>query len=224
MRNMLKKNTDQKKRKLILALHSSTETLGIGLNDLLSEESEAEIKTFSLGRDLSNNLISCIQEIIPSSHWKQITRIGVSIGPGGYTSTRLTVVMARIISQQLNCSLDGVSSFALMAPRLASCLEKSQRDKPFWIKKFIPRRGILAGHYQLIDTGEDLSQMEVKELKSPKIISSIKNLYPSLEVKEDVKLDVSRLLNILLKRESINTISKWQKILPIYPTSPIENN
>ena len=50
--------------------------------------------------------------------------------------------MARTIAQQIDCSLDSISSFHLMAPRLYKDLNQNQTSNPFWIKDIL-RRGIL---------------------------------------------------------------------------------
>ena len=120
---------------LILALHSCSETLGIAMLDLRAPEKSLISSTFPIGRSLSNNILNCLGELIPASHLHKICRLSVAIGPGGFTGTRITVVLARILAQQLGCNLDGVSSFALMAPRLANQLQPFQKNKPYWIIK-----------------------------------------------------------------------------------------
>ena len=129
---------NNQKGKYLLALHSSSETLGVALLNCAGINTTKQISTFPLGRALSKNLLSCVNELLPSEDWSQIVRLGVAIGPGGFTGTRLSVVMARTLAQQLGCSLDGVSSFSLMAPRLAQTLNSEQLQKPFWIvQKFL---------------------------------------------------------------------------------------
>ena len=106
------------KSKYLLALHSTSESFGIAVKDIEEKETIIKSEVFNIGRALSNKLFSCIETILPRKFWKQIIRISVAKGPGSYTSTRLTISMARTIAQQINCSLDSMSSFHIMAPRL----------------------------------------------------------------------------------------------------------
>ena len=115
----------------LLALHSSSETLGLAVCD--AENPAEGIRTLSrpMGRQLTNGLIPAVEELLPQAEWASIGRLAVSTGPGGFTGTRLTVVMARTLAQQLGCPLHGESSFALMAPRLSVALPSSQALEPF---------------------------------------------------------------------------------------------
>ena len=117
--------------KYLLALHSCSESFGIAIKDTENPKKIIKSEIFNIGRSLSNKLFSCIETILPRKFWKQIIRISVAKGPGSFTSTRLTVSMARTIAQQLDCSLDSMSSFHLMAPRLYKDLAKKQILNPF---------------------------------------------------------------------------------------------
>ena len=138
-------NSHHSKSKYLLALHSCSESFGVAIKDSENRERIIKSEVFNIGRSLSNKLFSCIETILPRKFWKQIIRISVAKGPGSFTSTRLTLSMARTIAQQIDCSLDSFSSFHLMAPRLYKDLAKSQIMNPFWIKDILPRRGIVAG-------------------------------------------------------------------------------
>ncbi len=111
-------NFHNSKSKYLLALHSCSECFGIAVKDTENPEQLIKSEFFHIGRSLSNKLFSCIETIFPRKFWKQIIRISVAKGPGSFTSTRLTISMARTIAQQIDCSLDSISSFHLMAPRL----------------------------------------------------------------------------------------------------------
>ena len=129
----------------LLALHSSTETLGIALVGAEAPIQEARVSCRSLGRALTNELVISLQQLLPADQWTGIRRLAVATGPGGFTGTRLTVVLARTLAQQLGVPLHGVSSFALMAPRLRNQLPQQQQQQPFSIVQTLPRRGKVAG-------------------------------------------------------------------------------
>ena len=216
-------NFHKSKSKYLLALHSSSESFGIAVKDIENPESKIKSAVFNIGRSLSNKLFSCTERILPRQFWKQIIRISVAKGPGSFTSTRLTISMARIMSQQINCSLDSISSFHLMAPRLYKDLKKSQISNPFWIKDILPRRGVVAGKYQFIKINKETNYHEFKELITPQLIKNEKDINPSIKSSNNIEEDIISLINFSQNCQALNIKSHWGDALPIYPTSPIDN-
>ena len=216
-------NFHTSKSKYLLALHSCSESFGIAVKDTENTEPIIKSEVFNIGRSLSNKLFSCIEKMLPKKFWKQIIRISVAKGPGSFTSTRLTVSMARTICQQINCSLDSISSFHLMAPRLYKSLNKNQIYNPFWIKDILPRRGVVAGKYQLIKIHKETNFHEFSEIISPKLIENEKGINPSINASNKIEEDIISLINFSQYCQSSNVSSKWEETLPIYPTSPIDN-
>ena len=210
------------KTKYLLALHSCSESFGIAVKDAESPESIIKSEVFNTGHSLSNKLFSCIETILPRKFWKQIVRISIAKGPGSFTSTRLTISMARTIAQQIDCSLDSMSSFHLMAPRLYKDLNQNQIRNPFWIKDFLPRRGFVAGKYQLIKIHKDSGFHEFNEIISPQLISNQKLINPSINASYNIEKDVISLINFSQYCQDLRVHSNWRKTLPIYPTSPID--
>ena len=209
--------------KYLLALHSCSESFGIAIKDAENPEKIIESNVFNIGRSLSNKLFSCIETILPRNFWKNIIRISVAKGPGGFTSTRLTISMARTMAQQIDCSLDSMSSFHLMAPRLYKVLDESQILNPFWIEDVLPRRGILAGKYQLIKNHQESNFHEFREIISPKLICNKKLIKPSIKASNNIEKDIISLVNFSQHCQNSKIHSNWRKALPIYPTSPIDN-
>lgn len=199
----------------LLALHSSTPTLGVAALDLDAPETSRRVLTRPAGRELTNGLLGVVQELLPADQWPSIVRLAVAKGPGGFTGTRLTVVMARTLAQQLGCPLDGWSSFALMAPRLAQSASLAPVEGPFWIVQTLPRRGQVGGQYQLHPEGR------VDELQEPHLLPDGPSPSPALTMAENVDADVGRLLDLCLEAYRANASAPWQSVLPIYPTSPV---
>ena len=130
---------------LLLALHSSSETLAVGVCALESASgpawAEARCAAFPLGRALSQQLLSCVEELLPAPQWPRLARLVVATGPGGFTGTRLTVVLARTLAQQLSIPLHGFSSFLLMARRHREPGAAMAAVERFWLHQSLPRRG-----------------------------------------------------------------------------------
>jgi tRNA threonylcarbamoyl adenosine modification protein YeaZ len=197
-----------------MALHSSTEHFGVAVHDPESSSDISNVEVFDDGRGLSNTLITRVSAMLPREHWKNLNGLAVAIGPGGFTGTRLSVVMARTLAEQLDCPLLGISSFALMAPRLHNHLPEEQQGQPFWIARELPRRGLVAGCYCL--DGDD-----VNELEEPHLVAKRRSVSPIVEAAEDVRADVGRLLDLLLRAHLAGKAMPWSEVLPIYPTSPV---
>ncbi len=209
------------KSKYLLALHRCSESFGIAVKDI--ENPEIKSKIFNIGHSLSNKLFSCIEVILPKEFWKQIIRVSVSKGPGSYTSSRLTLSMARTICQQNDCSLDSMSSFHLMAPRLYKDLNSINSLNPFWIKDLLPRRGVIAGKYQLIKIHKKSNFHEFNEVIPPHLIHSQEDINPSINAFNDIEKDVNLLLIFSQYCHDLKLNANWTDVLPIYPTSPIDD-
>jgi tRNA threonylcarbamoyl adenosine modification protein YeaZ len=198
----------------VLALHSSGAQLGVGLR-WLDRSQPDRIRCFDRGRQLANALISCVEEVCPASAWPGLARLAVATGPGGFTSTRLTVVLARTLAQQLVLPLDGVGSLLLTAQRL-------DLECPTWLVQPLPRRGLVAGLY-----GPDPDRPGLmREWDPPRLHADQAALQaltpaPCRVVLEDVAADVRGLLAFASAAQLRREPAPWQPVLPIYPTSPV---
>ena len=199
---------------LLLALHSCSDRCGRALQDPEQPQAGSVVQVHPDGRGLSNSLISRVQALLPPERWPQLQGLAVATGPGGFTGTRLTVVMARTLAQQLGCPLLGVSSYALMAPRLVKQLPGSMQEQPFWITQELPRRGVVGGQYQI-------SSGRVHELSLPALLPEGSSPQPALVAELDVAEDVARLLQLLQRSHAAGAALPWPTVLPIYPTSPV---
>ena len=199
----------------LLALHSSTPVLGVAALDLNDPPASRRVLTRPAGRELTNSLPAAVQDVLPASQWPGIIRLAVATGPGGFTGTRLTVVMARTLAQQLGSPLDGISSFALMAPRLAAEEGLDATEAPFWIVQTLPRRGQVGGRYQIRRNGH------VEELQPPHLLADGEVVTPAISMVENVEADVGRLLDRCLEAHRGGIPAPWDAVLPIYPTSPV---
>ena len=144
MTNKLK----QRENHSILVINSTDNSFGFGYrknND--SKSDELFIKKFD--NDLCNNLINDLNKFISKENLQKINKLSVSIGPANFNASRLIVVLARTISQQINCPLDSFSSFEIMAKRIASKNNIFINKKSFWIYKKLKRKGLIAGKYEI---------------------------------------------------------------------------
>lgn len=95
-----------------LALHTSSANLGLAISNFAGD---ARCQTWELGREVSNQLHSYLEMFLQPQTWKDLDFLAVSKGPGGFTGTRIGVVTARTLAQQLDIPVFAVSSLAAIA-------------------------------------------------------------------------------------------------------------
>lgn len=93
-----------------LGLYTAGPELGLGVLD--QHTGKKRIQVWPLGRELAAQLHSCLEQFLPPQTWLDLGAIAVCIGPGSFTGTRLGVVTARTLAQQLNLPLIPVSALA----------------------------------------------------------------------------------------------------------------
>lgn len=103
-----------------LAIHTCSPQLGLALKTVEQTiEPAAEPidrhQVWDLGREVSSHLHVKLIEFIKPYSWQDLSFIAVAKGPGGFTGTRIGVVTARTLAQQLEIPLFGVSSLAAIA-------------------------------------------------------------------------------------------------------------
>ncbi|MEB3319015.1 MAG: tRNA (adenosine(37)-N6)-threonylcarbamoyltransferase complex dimerization subunit type 1 TsaB [Cyanobacteriota bacterium] len=205
----------------VLALHSSSDCLGVALQPLGQPETPARVEAFPLGRGLSNNLLSCVEAVLPAREWPQLARLAVATGPGGFTGTRLTVAMARTLAQQLDLPLDGISSFHLIARRL---LAGQPNGTGLILCQDLPRHGVVAGLYQ----AETTALAGVAELCAPRLWPSEQHLSGALgpharhTAQPLLPADAVELLAFSQEAARSGREAPWASVVPLYPTSPVE--
>jgi len=212
-------NFKQRQNLPSLVIHSTDNSFGFGYrknNNI--ETDELFIKRFE--NDLCNNLIIEFNKFISKENIQQLNKISVSIGPANFNASRLIVVLARTISQQINCPLDSFSSFEIMAKRIASKNNIFTINQSFWIYKKLKRKGLIAGKYEICHNKEN-TDLVIRETVIPKVVKELdcKEIY--FEANYEDKEDLKELLNLSNKNLLKTNKNSWQKVLPLYPISPI---
>ena len=216
----MKHNFKQIQNYPTLVIHSTDNSFCFGYRKGNNIESdELFIKKFD--NDLCNNIISDFYKFISKKNLKELNKLSVSIGPANFNASRLIVVLARTISQQINCPLDSFSSFEIMAKRIASKNNIFTNKKSFWIYKKLKRKGFIAGKYEICCDEKNLSDLVIRETLLPKVVKEIESKELSFEAIYDDKEDLKELLDSSNKNFSNTNVNSWQKVLPLYPISPI---
>ncbi|MDA9692127.1 molecular chaperone [Prochlorococcus sp. AH-736-N03] len=216
MKNKLK----QRENYPILVIYSTDNSFGFGYRkNKNSESDELFIKKFD--NDLCNNLINDLNKFISKENLQKINKLSVSVGPANFNASRLIVVLARTISQQINCPLDSFSSFEIMAKRIALKNNIFINKKSFWIYKKLKRKGFIAGKYKICHNEKNPSDLVIRETVLPKVIKELDSKELFFEAIYDAKEDLKELLDSSNKNLLNSNLDSWKKVLPLYPISPI---
>jgi len=203
-----------------LVIHSTDNSFGFGYRKNNNLESDKLfIKKFD--NDLCNNLIDDFNKFISKENLKKINKLSVSIGPANFNASRLIVVLARTISQQINCPIDSFSSIEIMAKRIASRNNIFTNKKSFWIYKKLKRKGLIAGKYEIYQKEKGSSDLVIRETVLPKVVKELESKEFTFEANYDDKEDLKELLNLANKNLLNSNLDSWKKVLPLYPISPI---
>ena len=203
-----------------LVIHSTDISFGFGFRKNNNAGSdELLIKEFD--KDLCNNLIVDFNKFISKENLQKVSKISVSIGPANFNASRLIVVLARTISQQINCPLDSFSSFEIMAKRIALKNNIFINKQSFWIYKKLKRKGFIAGKYKICQKTGENSDLVIRETVLPKVVKELESKELFFEAIYNDKEDLKELLDLSNKNLLNSNVESWQKVLPLYPISPI---
>jgi tRNA threonylcarbamoyl adenosine modification protein YeaZ len=97
-----------------LALHTSSPALGLAIGN----GDRPRIQTWDLGRGVSDLLHPYLADFLKPQTWADLSWIAVAGGPGGFTGTRLSVVTARTLGQQLEIPVFTISGLAAISWQL----------------------------------------------------------------------------------------------------------
>ncbi len=102
-------------RSYALAIHTSSPDLGLALTSVDGEDGSDRAQVWHLDRAQSSHIHPCLLEFLSPQTWADLAFLAVAKGPGGFTGTRIGVVTARTLAQQLDSPLFGISSLAAIA-------------------------------------------------------------------------------------------------------------
>ena len=178
-----------------LVIHSADNSFSFGYRKNNNNESDKLfIKQFE--NDLCNNLIVEFNKFISKENLQKVNKISVSIGPANFNASRLIVVLARTISQQINCPLDSFSSFEIMAKRIAAKNNILTNKQSFWIYKKLKRKGFIAGKYTICHNCKKNADLIIQETVSPKVIQELEGKGLVFEANYEDEKDLKELLNL----------------------------
>ncbi|MFP4099840.1 tRNA (adenosine(37)-N6)-threonylcarbamoyltransferase complex dimerization subunit type 1 TsaB [Coleofasciculus sp.] len=208
-----------------LALHTTSPQLGLAISNFQNDNRAA---TWDLGRDLSTHLHQQLSEFLLPNAWSDVAFIAVAKGPGSFTGTRIGVVTARTLAQQLDIPLFAISTLAAVA---WSLMLQEKEDSETSHKRAIAlqmpaRRGQLyTAIYQLSSDGSSLTPLIPDAVMTPNIWQHVldnQNLpYQLIEVSVNLGTCVTSVLDLAYVDWQQGKRPHWSEALPFYGQHPV---
>lgn len=204
-----------------LAIHTSSPELGLALTNLDTVERH---QVWPLGRDLTQYLHPCLAEFMAPYTWADLAFLAVAKGPGGFTGTRIGVVVARTLAQQLSIPLFGVSSLAAIAhqhvlhnpltfqqtPAIAVAM-RAQRGEVFGAIYQPYPKGLTIAHPETVHTQAEW-EVWLKSWPQP---------YHLITAEGGLADSVTGVLSLAKLMWTAGDRPSWQTVLPFYGQHPV---
>ncbi|MEO1388068.1 MAG: tRNA (adenosine(37)-N6)-threonylcarbamoyltransferase complex dimerization subunit type 1 TsaB [Cyanobacteria bacterium J06634_6] len=201
-----------------LAIHTSSPELGLMLQSI--DEATEPVKrhqVWELGREVSSHLHEKMIEFVAPHSWQDLGFIAVATGPGGFTGTRIGVVAARTLAQQLDLPLFGVSSLAAIAhPHIGKDIAISMAAK---------REAVFGAVYRPIE--EDLSAVRFDEVMPVADWEKMLNQWEhpvtqvSIAARTGLGETVKGVMGIAIARYRKGNRPDWSTVMPFYGQHPV---
>ena len=198
-----------------IALHTSTPQLGIAVNNYAGD-SRSQI--WDLGRGLASKLHLHLAEILQPQTWQDLKFIAVAKGPGGFTGTRVGVVTARTIAQQLDLPLYGISNLAAVA-----AAQKNTSDRLLAVQMDARREQLFVGIYQR--QGRGLQTYLPDTIMSPSLwqqtLADLQLPYELITAGGNIAHTVTDVLDLAYEQWQQGEKPHWSEVVPYYGQDPV---
>jgi tRNA threonylcarbamoyl adenosine modification protein YeaZ len=205
-------------------MHTTTPELGLAIANL---NHQTRSGVWDLQRELSSHIHQYLIDFIKPLTWKDLTFIAVAKGPGGFTGTRIGVVTARTLGQQLNIPVFAVSTLAAVAWAEEGKRQKDKGIRHNWAIQMAAQRGQVFGAiYQVnVDTHEIITLLPdtvfTPEAWQEKL-SGWNLSYNLVEAKSGLAATVTSVLELAYLQYQQGKRPDWSEALPYYGQHPVD--
>ncbi|MEH2126357.1 tRNA (adenosine(37)-N6)-threonylcarbamoyltransferase complex dimerization subunit type 1 TsaB [Nostoc sp.] len=207
-------------KKYALSLHTTTPELGLAISNF-ADDTRSQI--WSLGRDLSSLVHQYLIEFIKPQTWADFSFIAVAKGPGGFTGTRIGVVTARTLGQQLNIPVFAISTLAAVA---WSEVGKSQNIKTLAVEMQAQRGQIFAAIYEFEPDTSKLKVCLSDRVLTPEAwqetLANWNTNYQLIQAQSGLAATVTSILELANLDWQEGKFPNWSEALPYYGQHPVE--
>jgi tRNA threonylcarbamoyl adenosine modification protein YeaZ len=201
-----------------LALHATSSQLGLAIAHFGGDR---RCQTWDLGRDLSKLLATYLADFVKPQSWEDLSFMAVAKGPGSFTSTRIGVVTARTLAQQLEIPLFAISSLAAVAwsqkerwlPEAVLAVQMQARREQVFVAIYHWIEGKLQP--LLPDTAMTLQTWQEK-------LEALGMNYQLIETPDKLGDTVTSVLELAALEWQAGQRPHWSEALPFYGQPPVE--
>lgn len=202
-----------------LALHTTTPQLGIAITNF-NDNTRSQV--WELGRDLAAHLHQNLLEILQPQTWQDLEFIAVAKGPGGFTGTRVGMVTARTIAQQLDIPLFGISTLAAIA---LSARQDADTHPLLAVQMNASRGELFVGIYQPHPQNLGLATYLADTIMTPEqwqaTLNQLDSPYQLITAPEKIASTVTNILDLAYLDWQQQKHSSWFEVLPFYGQHPV---
>jgi tRNA threonylcarbamoyl adenosine modification protein YeaZ len=196
-----------------LALHTSSPQLGLNISNFVCE---SRTQTWDLDRELSTYLHQYLVEFLAPQTWQDLAFLAVAKGPGSFTSTRIGMVVARTIAQQLNIPLFAISTLAAFARSQQAQAEESA----IAVQMPATRGQLYVGVYQFAPSTSAIATLVPDTVMTPEAwqitLEKLEIAYKLLETPIYLGNNVDSLLALARQAWDLGKSPSWEEALPFY--------
>jgi tRNA threonylcarbamoyl adenosine modification protein YeaZ len=207
--------------KYALALHTTTPELGLEISNFAGD---TRSQVWNLGRDLSSLIHQYLIEFIKPQTWADLSFIAVAKGPGGFTGTRIGVVTARTLGQQLDIPVFAISTLAAVAWSEAG---KSQNPKTIAVEMPAQRGKIFAAIYHFEPDTSKLTACLPDRVFAPEAwqetLANWNTNYQLIQAQSGLAATVTSILELANLDWQEGKSPNWSEALPYYGQHPVED-
>ncbi|WP_017653368.1 tRNA (adenosine(37)-N6)-threonylcarbamoyltransferase complex dimerization subunit type 1 TsaB [Fortiea contorta] len=203
-----------------LALHTTTPELGLAMSNFAGE---TRSQVWDLGRELSSLIHQYLIEFIEPQTWTDLSFLAVAKGPGGFTGTRIGVVLARTLGQQLDIPVFAISTLAAIA---FSEISKNQSTKAIAVEMLAQRGQVFGAIYQGHPDSSRLTALLPDTVFTPEAWQKVLVNYDSyrlVKATSGLAATVTSILELAYLEWQQGKRPDWVEALPYYGQHPVEN-
>ncbi len=206
-----------------LAIHTASPHLGLALNDFAGEDRH---QTWDFGRDLSAHLHHTLGDFIRPYAWGDLSFLAVARGPGGFTGTRIGVVTARTLAQQLDIPLFGISTLAAVAQAalVQQNLLTMESVPAIAVDMRAQRNMRFTAIYKQV--GDHLVPLQPDQVVTPEAWDETLQTYDapifSVTAGNDVATTTPQVLELAYQEWQAGQRPSWPEVVPYYGQHPVD--
>lgn len=200
-----------------LAIHTSSSDLGLAISNF---GHDARSQTWALGRAASTHLHSHLAEFLQPQTWTDLGFIAVAKGPGSFTGTRIGVVTARTLAQQLEIPLFAISTLAGVA---WSARSHFPPDSTIALQMVAQRGELFTALYQITPTGLQtlLPDCVMQPDQWQQTLATWATPYHLIAAEDALGNSVASLLALAFLEWKNDKRPHWSEALPFYGQHPV---